>query len=85
MKAAFKKYADEKWNKRLKYCAHISAAICILLMLIAIYLMDKISPLALHILRGLTGAFAILFAILTTAFVYRIYRAYWKDKNKNKT
>lgn len=74
------KYYQEKSNMRLKYAALASISISIILMLIMIFCLDCLTKSQYLIIRGCTGLFAVIFAILLTILIYRVNTSYHKEK-----
>ncbi len=77
------KYYMQKTNLRLKYAAYISIGICMILLLVGIFLKDKIDWTAYLLIRGITGLSGILFVVMVGVLVYRVNAAYYKDRDKN--
>lgn len=80
---AFRRYYNERTNKRLKYIALASISAAIVLMVIMVFSLDSLSMRSLLFMRGCAGLFAIVFIVLVATIVYRANVAYFKDKAKN--
>lgn len=81
---AFRRYYNERTNKRLKYIALASISAAIVLMVIMVFSLDSLSMRSLLFMRGCAGLFAIVFIVLVATIVYRANVAYFKDKAKNR-
>lgn len=79
---AFRRYYNERTNKRLKYIALASVSVAIFLMIIMVFSLDSLSMRSLLFMRGCAGLFAIVFIVLAATIVYRANVAYFKDKAK---
>lgn len=80
----FRRYYNERTNKRLKYIALASISAAIFLMIIMVFSLDSLSMRSLLFMRGCAGLFAIVFIVLVATIVYRANVAYFKDKAKNR-
>ena len=83
-RCAFRRYYNERTNKRLKYIALASISAAIVLMVIMVFSLDSLSMRSLLFMRGCAGLFAIVFIVLVATIVYRANVAYFKDKAKNR-
>lgn len=79
---AFRRYYNERTNKRLKYIALASISAAIILMIIMVFSLDSLSMRSLLFMRGCAGLFGIAFVVLAATIVYRANVAYFKDKAK---
>ncbi|MDE6136670.1 MAG: hypothetical protein K2F97_04275 [Muribaculaceae bacterium] len=75
-----KKLYNKPANRRLKYCAIVAISITIALMLAMLIWMEHLSYRQLLLMKGSAGLFAIIFAVLYAALVYRVYREYIANK-----
>ncbi|MDE6487456.1 MAG: hypothetical protein K2L76_08150 [Muribaculaceae bacterium] len=75
-----KKLYNKPANRRLKYCAIVAISITIALMLAMLIWMEHLSYRQLQLMKGSAGLFAIIFAVLYAALVYRVYREYITKK-----
>lgn len=78
----FRRYYNERTNKRLKYIALASISAAIILMVIMVFSLDSLSMRSLLFMRGCAGLFAIVFIVLAATIVYRANVSYFKDKAK---
>lgn len=79
---AFRRYYNERTNKRLKYIALASVSVTIMLKVLMVFCLDSLSMRSLLFMRGCAGLFAIVFIVLVATIVYRANVAYFKDKAK---
>lgn len=75
-----KKLYNKPANRRLKRCALVAISITIILMLAMLIWMERLSYRRLLLMKGIAGFFAIIFAILYAALVYRVNREYLAKK-----
>lgn len=75
-----KRLYNKPANRRLKYCAIVAISITIALMLAMLIWMEHLSYRLLLLMKGSAGLFAIIFAVLYAALVYRVYREYITKK-----
>lgn len=79
-----KPYYREKINLRLKYAALISIVISIILLLLPIMgIIDIEDTRTILLVRGFAGVFAIIFAVLVCILVYRVNKAYLRDRYRS--
>lgn len=78
----FRRYYNERTNKRLKYMALASISAAIILMVIMVFNLNSLSMRSLLFMRGCVGLLAIVFIVLVATIVYRANVAYFKDKAK---
>lgn len=67
-------------NRKIKHIALVVISITLVLLLAGLIWIDQLSDRSLLLLRGFAGLFAIVFAILYTVLVYRVYREYIHKK-----
>lgn len=75
-----KKLYNKPANRRLKRCALVAISITIILMLAMLIWMEHLSYSRLLLMKGFAGLFAIIFAVLYAALVYRVNREYLAKK-----
>lgn len=71
-----KKIYDKPTNRKLKYCAIVAISITIALLLTMLIWMGQLSDRNILLMKGFAGLFAIIFALLYGALVYRVNREY---------
>ncbi len=82
MEEAIKKYSQLPANRRLKIAAIGFGILAVTLLLVMLIWFDQLSWHAMHVIRGCVGLCAIIFALLATIFLYRVYSAYWRERNR---
>lgn len=75
-----KKLYNTPANRRIKRCALVAISITIALMLAMLIWLEHLSCRQLLLMKGFAGLFAIIFAILYAALVYRVNREYLAQK-----
>lgn len=80
----YDQYSRTGVNRRLKFFAYLSIGICLLLLIIQFIMLIKnygVLDRAFLILRGCAGIFACISVILFSILLYRVFNAYWADRN----
>lgn len=68
-------------DRRLKYFAFAAIGIAIVLLLMMTFWLDELSLRALLVMRACAGLCAIVFVILVAVLTYRVYNAYFQNRN----
>lgn len=77
------KYYRQKTNRRLKRAAIVSIGLSMACLLATALCLDHDNFTAFLFMRGCAGLFAIVFFLLVAILVYRVNKAYIKDKYSN--
>lgn len=78
-----RKYFNEKTNIRLRNAAMLCIVLCIILLGVALFCLDRLSVRQMLLLRGSAGLFALAFIILVGIRTYRVHSAYFADRAKH--
>ena len=71
-----KKLYNKPANRKLKYCAVVSISITIALLMVGVIGMKQLSYRNVLLMKGGSGLFAFIFAVLYGVLVYRVNHEY---------
>lgn len=80
---ALRKYFCEKTNIRLRNAAMLCIVLCIILLGVVLFCLDRLSVRQMLLLRGSAGLFALAFIIFVGIRTYRVHLAYFADRAKH--
>lgn len=84
MESAVNRYMDNRKNRPLVWTAKGFGILTIILLFILLFIMiiwsDIISDRTILLLRGCTGASAIIFLLLISIILYRAYSSLWNTR-----
>lgn len=67
-------------NRKLKYCAIAAISVVLTLLLTMLIFIEQLSYRTILLMKGFSGLFAIIFAVLYGILVYRVNREYINRK-----
>ena len=79
-KEEWHKIINSPINRKLKYTALSFISVSIVLLIIILLWFETLSQKTYLIMRGCSGLFAIIFAIIVTIYLYRINTAFHNQK-----
>ena len=80
MESAVNRYMGNRKNRPLVWTARGFCILAIILLFIMIIWSDIISDRTILLLRGCTGASAIIFLLLLSIILYRAYSSLWNTR-----
>ncbi len=75
-----KKIYNKPANRKLKYCSIAAISVVLALLLTMLIFIEQLSYRTILLMKGFSGLFAIIFAVLYGILIYRVNREYINRK-----